>query len=72
MNEELRNIIKQLRNIDQEKRCEWLISTYPPDNENYYFAFQIIPHFSWSKKDRAILMQNYLKKLSFASEKPAE
>ena len=70
MNEELRIIIKTLRKLDQDKKCKWLLATYPPESKNYYEIFQIIPHFSWCKNDRAILMQNYLQKLSFASETP--
>ncbi|WP_445407342.1 hypothetical protein [Acinetobacter seifertii] len=67
---ELKSIIKSLKKYTNEERCFWLLHNYPLNSEDYYLAFQLIPHFSWGKKERKILMNYYLHKLPFSSERP--
>lgn len=72
MNNKLENMIESLKklNLSSEERCLWLLNKYPVNSENYYLVFQLIPHFSWGKKERKILMDYYLNKLPFSSERP--
>jgi len=72
MNNKLENMIESLKklNLSSEERCLWLLNKYPLNSENYYLVFQLIPHFSWGKKERKILMDYYLNKLPFSSERP--
>lgn len=70
MDDRLNNIIKELRNYDSEKRCEWILKTFNFDNPEYSFAFLIFPHFTWRKTERMKLMEYYFEKIPFASERP--
>lgn len=70
MTNALKDIIEKLRNLNNEERCIWLLNEYPLDSKEYYLVFHIIPHFSWGRKDRKILMEYYLSKLPFSSERP--
>ena len=54
MVDELKNIIENLKKYTNEERCLWLLHNYPLNSEGYYLAFQLIPHFSWGKKERKI------------------
>lgn len=70
MNNDLNELIKELRKLNNQERFSWILDTYPLDNKEYYYAFQIIPHFTWGKKERKFLMKYYLSKLPFSSERP--
>lgn len=65
-----KEIVEKLRKFNNEERCFWLLNKYPLENKEYYLVFQIIPHFSWGRKERKILMEYYLSKLPFLSERP--
>lgn len=70
MTNELRELIEKLRKLNNQDRCLWLLDEYPLKNKEYFVVFQIIPHFSWGRKERKILMKYYLSKLPFSSERP--
>lgn len=70
MTNEFKDIIEKLRKLDNHERYLWLLNEYPLESKDYYLAFQIIPLFSWGRKERKLLMEYYLSKLPFASERP--
>lgn len=70
MNNDLREIVSSMRKVDSSERCGWLLKNYPITAENYYYVYSLIPHFSWKKGDRLILMNYYLQKIPYASEVP--
>ena len=70
MTNELKNIIDNLRKLNDREKYLWLLNEYPLENKNYFLVFKIIPHFSWGKKERTLLMEYYLSNLPFSSELP--
>lgn len=73
MNEDMRQIIKNLRKMDNTKRYNWLLETYAiGKNPEYYIAIHLIPHFSWKKIERQELMMYFFQKMPFSSKTPYE
>lgn len=70
MTNELKDVISKLRKLNNQERYIWLLNEYPLERKDYYQVFQIIPHFSWGRKERKLLMEYYLSKLPFSSERP--
>lgn len=63
-------IIKELRTINNEEACNWIMRKYPVYSDNFSLAFKIIPHISWSRESRRKLANYYLSIQPFATEYP--
>lgn len=63
-------VIKELRSINNEEACNWIMKKYPVDSANFSLVFKIIPHISWSRKVRRKLANYYLSIQPFATEYP--
>jgi hypothetical protein len=69
MDNTLKAISQELRNMTSNQAADWLIKTYPADDPKYGEALQLIPHISWKRADQIRLAGHYLKKMPFASSK---
>ena len=70
MNEELRSLARELRDLPSEAAADHLLNRYPPGGAEAGTARELIARLSWSKRDQVRLAQEYLKSGPFAAAKP--
>src|SRR5262249_8804271 len=72
MDEKLRSLVSDLRNMGSGTAADWLIDRYPAGSTDWGAALSILPHLSWERADQVRLATHYLARLPLASAKPYE
>ncbi|QBI01127.1 hypothetical protein [Pseudoduganella albidiflava] len=69
-NSPLYSAITRLRTLNSADAVDLLIHILPLSNPDYGYAFDLIGHRSWRKRDQIKLCEYYMKNIPFASGKP--
>lgn len=66
----LHSVIARMKTLNSADAADLLVHEFPITSPDYGYAFDLIGHRSWKKRDQVKLCEYYMQNSPFASAKP--